>query len=223
MFCFVWTLGGDIDTLWLFFGGNAMLARDWLAFLDKAPLTWMKQHNIHRYHSAQGARWSARVFTAFYHSPCLLYFNDLFDGILKMMLILKMLKIEICHSTWVDDFMLAIARFWRTWESIKCPGQWPGTTGRWQGLSHWHGVTYLQHFYAFFAIFWRQQVYIKGTGEAPEDQHLSWEHSDEHRNSTTIQYAILWKVHSLDYMGALVHPRGKVPPPPHAQRHTTTV
>ena len=98
------------------------------------------------------------------------------------MLILKMLKIEMCHSTW-DDFMLA-TRFWRTWESIKCPGQWPGTTGRW-GLSHWHGVTYLQHF--FFAIFWRQeQVNIKGTGEAPEDQHLSWEHSASKQHNYTV-------------------------------------
>ncbi|CAL1171764.1 unnamed protein product [Cladocopium goreaui] len=26
---------GDIDTLWVFFGGNAMLARDWLMFCDK--------------------------------------------------------------------------------------------------------------------------------------------------------------------------------------------
>eukprot|EP00435_Cladocopium_sp_Y103_P063994 s884_g25.t1 len=26
---------GDIDTLWVFFGGNAMLARDWLSFCDK--------------------------------------------------------------------------------------------------------------------------------------------------------------------------------------------
>ena len=27
---------GEVRTLWLFFGGNAMLARDWLAFCDKA-------------------------------------------------------------------------------------------------------------------------------------------------------------------------------------------
>jgi len=42
---------GDIDTLWLFFGGNAMLARDWLAFLDKV-LTHMGEHQVPRTNTA---------------------------------------------------------------------------------------------------------------------------------------------------------------------------